>query len=243
MRIGLIADTHLPQAIVREPWPQVAEAFRGVDLVLHAGDISYSGCLDWLEGIAPVLAALGNHDMGLEGDPRVKPLHVLEVEGWRLGLIHDMEPETRPISYLMERYFPQPVDIMLSGHTHYERVDLRDNVLQANPGSAIMPHNFSPRLGTVGILDVQRGRVTVDIVSLGEGPQVSGNLLRNPARPMRFEAHRGPKGLEGAVPQGLSGFQIRQKQGSLRGLTPRPGSAHKKTRRPPEGWRPSGSRF
>jgi predicted phosphodiesterase len=38
MRIGLIADTHLPSSI-REPWPEVASAFRGVDLILHAGDI------------------------------------------------------------------------------------------------------------------------------------------------------------------------------------------------------------
>jgi hypothetical protein len=38
MRIGLIADTHLPSSI-REPWPEVVSAFRGVDLILHAGDI------------------------------------------------------------------------------------------------------------------------------------------------------------------------------------------------------------
>jgi hypothetical protein len=39
--------------------------------------------LDWLEGIAPVLAARGNND-GLQDDPRVKDLHLLELEGWRV---------------------------------------------------------------------------------------------------------------------------------------------------------------
>ena len=38
MRIGLISDTHLPSSI-RDPWPEVALAFRQVDLILHAGDI------------------------------------------------------------------------------------------------------------------------------------------------------------------------------------------------------------
>ena len=65
MRIGLISDTHLPSSI-REPWPEVAQAFRQVDLILHAGDIVTPRILDWLEDIAPVLAALGNNDFGMD---------------------------------------------------------------------------------------------------------------------------------------------------------------------------------
>ena len=51
MRIGLISDTHLPSSI-RDPWPEVALAFRQVDLILHAGDIVTPRILDWLEDIA-----------------------------------------------------------------------------------------------------------------------------------------------------------------------------------------------
>lgn len=80
MRIGLIADTHLPSTI-REPWPEVATAFEGVDLILHAGDIVTSRVLDWLERVAPVLAALGNNDFDLD-DPRVKETQVVDVDGW-----------------------------------------------------------------------------------------------------------------------------------------------------------------
>ena len=99
MRIGLISDTHLPSSI-REPWPEVAAAFHGVDLILHAGDIVTSRILDWLEDIAPVLAAMGNNDFGLD-DHRVKAVHTLDVEGWRLGLIHDVTSGVR---------FDSPVD-------------------------------------------------------------------------------------------------------------------------------------
>lgn len=38
VRIGLIADTHIPEA--RDAlWPQVFDSFRGVDAILHAGDV------------------------------------------------------------------------------------------------------------------------------------------------------------------------------------------------------------
>ncbi len=58
MRIGLLTDTHLPSTI-RELWPEVRAAFTGVDLILHSGDIVTPGVLDWLEDIAPTLAAKG----------------------------------------------------------------------------------------------------------------------------------------------------------------------------------------
>lgn len=38
MKIGLIADTHMPGSI-DVLWPQVARAFEGVELILHAGDL------------------------------------------------------------------------------------------------------------------------------------------------------------------------------------------------------------
>ena len=61
MRIGLISDTHIPHDAKAIP-PQVKEVFRGVDLILHAGDIYLSSVLDELEEIAPVLAARGDDD-------------------------------------------------------------------------------------------------------------------------------------------------------------------------------------
>ena len=63
MRIGLVADTHIPGAAAELP-EQVAQAFRGVDLILHGGDIYTPSVLDELERIAPVLAAKGDDDSG-----------------------------------------------------------------------------------------------------------------------------------------------------------------------------------
>ena len=66
MKIGLISDTHIPEAIP-ELWPHVFDQFRDVECILHAGDIYDLSVLDRLESIAPVYAARGNGEDGSAG--------------------------------------------------------------------------------------------------------------------------------------------------------------------------------
>ncbi len=169
MRIGLLTDTHLPSTI-RHLWDEVKSAFAGVDLILHGGDIVTPRVLDWLEEIAPTLAARGNNDSGW-GDPRVQDIQWLDLAGWRLAMIHDMEPEERSIESLKKGYLKgEHADIIVTGHTHYERLDYRDGVLQINTGSPTHPHLWSTRLGTVGLLDLAPGKITARVIKLGESP-------------------------------------------------------------------------
>ena len=68
MRIGVISDTHTPGA-AKEPPSEIVQAFEGVDLILHAGDIYIASCLDWLERIAPVMAV----ELGSQGPLQRRP--------------------------------------------------------------------------------------------------------------------------------------------------------------------------
>lgn len=181
MRIGLVTDTHLPSTI-RDLWDEVRVAFAGADLILHGGDIVSPRVLDWLEAIAPTLAARGNNDSGWD-DPRVEDVQRLHLEGWRIAMVHDMEPEERPIADLTQQYLHgEPADIIITGHTHFERLDYREGVLQINSGSATHPHLWSTRLGTVGVLDIAPGSITAHILRLGESPE-----LKNPGRELFFD--------------------------------------------------------
>ena len=68
---------------------EIAKAFGGVDLILHAGDIYIPSVLDELERIAPVLASGGDDDSGdTLADGRVDWKHVLKLEGRTLWLVH-----------------------------------------------------------------------------------------------------------------------------------------------------------
>jgi putative phosphoesterase len=181
IRIGILSDTHMPAA-VREIWPEVVETFAGVDLVLHSGDIVHPMVLDQLEAIAPVLASTGNNDAGLR-DPRMADAQWLEFDGVEVAMVHDMEPEDEPIDVLRDRYLGgRHADVMITGHTHRERMDWRDGVLQINSGSPVHPHLWSTRLGTVALLEIDRGAIRARIVRLGEHEG-----LRNPGVEYEFD--------------------------------------------------------
>lgn len=169
MRIGLISDTHLLAGDVLDD--AVRRAFAGVDLILHAGDIYHSSVLDQLEALAPVLAAEGNGDeeRGLK-DPRVKPVHVIEIEGVRLGLVHGMVyPEAGHwiLAREMERCFGGPVAVAVFGDTHVALVEECRGVLVVNPGSATWPNNWGRQPGTVALLEIDGFGVRARLVELG----------------------------------------------------------------------------
>lgn len=171
MRIGVLADTHLPSLVrsLDELGPEVAAALRDIDLLLHAGDVTAPSVLDWCQQFADVLVAEGNNDLFV--DPRMAERQILDVEGWRIGMVHELRPESRPIAALLQSGLGgEQVDILIGGDTHVERLEFRDDVILLNPGSPILPHHLSTRLGTVAILDVTRERVRADIIVLGDTP-------------------------------------------------------------------------
>ncbi len=76
--------------------PQVYEPLRGVDLIMHAGDLLVPDVIDWLERLAPVEAVWGNGDFGgwqrtvPPQAPRLREAWILSVDALRIGLVHDM---------------------------------------------------------------------------------------------------------------------------------------------------------
>ena len=188
MRIGLLADTHLPSLVhsLDELGPEMGEFLSGVDLILHAGDVTAPAVLDWCEQFAPVLVARGNND--LFTDRRLAERQLLAVEGWRIGMVHELRPETRPMEALLgsSALGGEQVDVLVAGDTHVDRLEFRSDVLFVNPGSPILPHQKETRLGTVGLLELAPGHVHAEIVTLGETPSA-----RNPGTPRHLEIEAG----------------------------------------------------
>ena len=180
-RIGILSDTHMPAGLP-VLWDEVGMAFAGVDLILHSGDIVLPSVLDQCEQWAPVVAALGNNDFAMK-DPRVAEVQRLDIEGFRIAMVHDMESEDEPIETLRRRYLRgEAADVFVTGHTHFERMDFRDGVLQVNSGSAVHPHLWSTRLGTVAVLDLEPGSLRARVMRLGQSEG-----LRNPGIEYDFD--------------------------------------------------------
>lgn len=176
LTIGLISDTHLPEA-APSLWPQVFAAFDGVDLIFHGGDVHEFWVLDQLEELAPVYCARGNGEDGGGGrdvqpeDPRVKPAWLLEFEGLWIGLTHYVPVPERPPNFTLERwierFFPERrPDIIVSGDTHRHAIATIDGILCVNPGSPTYPHNYDTTLGTLGMLTLDNGKADARILQL-----------------------------------------------------------------------------
>lgn len=152
-RIGLISDTH---GMLR---PQVFEAFAGVELILHAGDVGEDDILDELETIAPVYAVRGNTDR--IDNPRLPEFRELEINGVTVHVSHGHEVGAKPIT-LVAAY--GSASVIIYGHTHREMITREEGRLVVNPGAAgarrfdLMP--------CVGILRLDSAEPEVDLIRL-----------------------------------------------------------------------------
>ena len=166
MRIGLVSDTHIPEA-GPELWSEAYEAFEGCEAILHAGDIYDISVVDRLNQIAPTWAARGNGDDGSSGR-LVQPDHPLLASSWvhefgglSVGLTHHMPipelPSYGVIDALGRHFEGQLLDVVVYGDTHVEHITTIDGVLCVNPGSPTFPHNLSVQMGTIGFLDINDG--------------------------------------------------------------------------------------
>jgi len=173
--IGLISDTHIPES-APDIWPQVYDAFRGVDLILHAGDLHILDVVDRLERLAPIYVARGNGDEGGGGraivpdDPRIRESWILELGGFTVGMTHAFEfpewPPYRTFAKMLDYAFGGPVDILICGHTHVTMVEHYKGVLIVNPGSPMFPRNMNTSPGNIGFLEIAHGRARAWIEQL-----------------------------------------------------------------------------
>lgn len=177
--VGLIADTHVPQRLEHLP-AQVAEVFRGVALILHAGDLNRWPVLDALAQMAPVVAVKGNADLGL----RLPEREIVEIHSVRIGLVHGhggwvpyvnnkireailgFEP-SRYLHYA-RRAFREPVHLIVSGHTHRPHLVQMDGVWLVNPGP-VAPDYYVQEGPTVGLLHIRLADVRYEQIELSTG--------------------------------------------------------------------------
>ncbi|MFN8516681.1 MAG: metallophosphoesterase [Thermomicrobiales bacterium] len=166
-RVGLISDTHMPERCPAWP-PGLFEVLRGVDLLLHAGDVGELWVLDQLGALAPVIAVHGNDD-GADAWRELPYRQVVAVAGVRLVLTHGHYPERgeEMASHAIDDWGPKldrlasfgasaGARVVVSGHTHIPVAHEHRGVLLVNPGAVAAGGSTSRQLyRTVAILFVR----------------------------------------------------------------------------------------
>lgn len=137
--IGVLSDTH------GHLYGEVKKALRGVDHIIHAGDVGSPDVLAGLRAIAPVTAVRGNCDLDV----------------WAQALPLQAEIQLGEVRVLVGHIAARSLEaeggggfaLVISGHSHVAAVEHRDGVLHMNPGSAGPRRYGRPR--TVGLVTLQ----------------------------------------------------------------------------------------
>jgi putative phosphoesterase len=150
MKIGLISDTH------NYLDPAVLHIFRGVDHILHGGDVGLMSILYALEDIAPVTAVFGNTDTDLP----LKETEVVTLGTHKFLLQHIVDPRV-PGPKLSGRIAKEQANVVVFGHTHKPAQERLGDTLYFNPGYAGKARFNLPR--SVALMELGRGEPRIEI--------------------------------------------------------------------------------
>lgn len=152
VRIGVISDTHILDRGGHVP-QVVLDAFKQVDLILHAGDIVCLGVIEELESVcSKVVAVAGNMDQ--EAVKKKYPVKlVLEILGQRVGLMHGAGAGLNLPELLKDAFKEDDCDLIIFGHSHKPMNERIDGILFFNPGSAT---DLSAAHSSYGIIELNK---------------------------------------------------------------------------------------
>jgi putative phosphoesterase len=172
MRIGILSDTHDQEASVRTALELLRQ--RGVELVLHCGDIESPATVQLFRGL-PTHFVWGNWDgvpthtragvkhrdygrlraaIAASGGHVQEPFGHLELAGRKIAWVHGHDRKLRQELEEMD-YF----DYLFYGHTHAAEQHRTGRTLVVNPGAL-----FRARPRQFAVLDLDSGTLESVVV-------------------------------------------------------------------------------
>lgn len=186
LTVGVLADTHLPFRLKRLPG-EIVDIFRGVDLILHAGDVDQLEHLQPLAELAPLYAVRGNlhfkptelshGGLHLPYDLRFSlagrcvivnhggwpDFRALATDWfWEKILEPSRERSNVRIARRLLRMYPR-ADVIIFGHTHRPYQAWQAGTLLFNPGAVAPQRECRP---SVGRLRLTPEGVTAEVILL-----------------------------------------------------------------------------
>ncbi|MFL5627818.1 MAG: metallophosphoesterase family protein [Ktedonobacteraceae bacterium] len=146
-KVGVISDTHIPH--FKQLPAAIWQHFEGVELIIHAGDLSVLSVIDELETIAPVVAVQGNVEQR-EVILKLPTKREITIGHCRIGIVHVLG-DSKTHAREAHQEFPD-ARVVVFGHSHIPYNQEHDGQLLFNPGSAT-DRRRQPRC-SIGLLHV-----------------------------------------------------------------------------------------
>jgi putative phosphoesterase len=159
--VAVISDTHLPRGARRLP-DACVERLKQADAIVHAGDLMELEVLERLQALGPPVHAVRGNVDSWALQMRLPQLRTVELEGVRIGMVHDAGPATGRLERMRKR-FPD-ADAVVFGHSHIPLHEEQDGFQIFNPGSPT-DRRRQPK-HTMGLASIDDGRLTFELIVL-----------------------------------------------------------------------------
>lgn len=117
-KIGIISDTH---GLLR---PEVLEILKDCKYILHAGDVNKDEILDVLRNMGNLYVVRGNNDKDWAENLRISLSFT--IGGVKFFMVHNKKDVAWDLG---------SVQVVITGHTHKYKEEIKDGRLWLNPGS------------------------------------------------------------------------------------------------------------
>lgn len=163
LRIGVIGDTH---GVIHST---AHDFFRGVDQIIHTGDIGGRQVLDDLQIIAPVIAVKGNYDTEPDLQHLVLPDPSRILIGGHVALFThrmftmDWDHTKTAIAEMLGQGKDSP-RLVIFGHTHFSVMEEIRGIWFVNPGYAGPDPYEAPT--TFALVEIRGNEIGGEIIEL-----------------------------------------------------------------------------
>jgi putative phosphoesterase len=163
-RIVVVSDTHCRDW--EEVHPEIRRLVAEADVAIHCGDFTGMEVVEGMRSSARKAVVVHGNSDPVELRRAIPYVEVMEVEGWKIGVIHPAwgGPEF-PMEELLQDFAEKP-DVVIFGHLHVTINERRDGVLYLNPGQGYSSFMVP---ATIAILTVDSGGFSAVIQEIEPG--------------------------------------------------------------------------
>ena len=115
MKIGVIADTHIPERAEEIP-QQILDAFKGVDMIIHAGDFVNLSVLDKLRTVCKNISAVWGNMDSYEIREKLPEKEIVKIGNFKVGIVHGYGPPNKLVELVTEIFKEEKIDLIIFGH-------------------------------------------------------------------------------------------------------------------------------